>query len=1099
MAVDPLNKRVEATLAGIDSALPAPAPVPEQPDLLPADEMPEYEPVAGVLDKLVTKAKVVKKAFSSPSSLTGSVMDEAGQAAQTVVNQAGEKAESTTIQGAKQKFQINSQINKAADETLPYRESKNRIEDSVGMPLTKQQQDKLKAAKQSQADSQIDKAIQEKLTYDEAKSQIETYIGGRLTKEQKDKLKAATKGNVAKPADEAVPPQPAPTQADMQAAIKSAEQFEEHPDFPGVLISRATDQQAKNVISAYGEEIGKVDFNFNYLQSEQDIDKAINATSKVFAAETDAAKRGVLSDAAVEDMASRLNIAPDLLKAKVGTTFNAEQLVAARHLLVRSAARLDDMTTKIKAMPAGTEDDKLLLEFRDQLATHAAIQLRLKAAQTETARALRSFRLPVDGSTGLSDPQQISSLLNEMGGRANLKNLANAYSELAMDQQARFAELAGTTTQQLGKVWKELYLMSIQSSPASAERNFFANMVGILARANDTAFASTAGRAIDKTIITPIFGSNTADEVMFSEAIIEYANFIWSLPKGIKTGTQAFVTDTPIYKVGKDVDKTPDPAISAKLFADPDTPMARGIDFLGKVIRLPARSNLAGDEMTKAMLASAESRRLAAREAILAMRNGVDESKALDGMAMQIANPSARLLDKIDQGVMEGTLQSDLGSFGNFLMQSRNKLDNMGAGPVGTFIAPFIKTVINAQKQMLARTPLGQLALKEIRDDYAAGGARRQMALGKAAQGAAVMGLFAQLALDGTCTGAGPTDPERRKFLRETTGWQPFSCKAGDAYYSYAGLEPIGGLIGVATTLAEIGSVYGKEGDDEWDDMLLYATLMPFKYIGELPFLSGVSKFVNMIEENARDPKGEKAREATRQFFGQAAATQVGGVVPVPMPFSGLLKQIEDTIDPLKREVTIDPSLPTEHKYFDFMFRSWLAKTPVLSKDVPVSRNIWGQEVKTGDNNALKWILPFNRSETDLDSDERKILEIAKARGKMPFAKPDRTIANVKMNDAEYSDLLLYMNRVTVDGKTFRDALGRAMTDSIHVKEMAGGAYEGVAQKMSSIVSEFKEAAVQSPAFAQLHPDFVSQVRKNQELAKRKYQQSVRVPMESDD
>ena len=41
------------------------------------------------------------------------------------------------------------------------------------------------------------------------------------------------------------------------------------------------------------------------------------------------------------------------------------------------------------------------------------------------------------------------------------------------------------------------------------------------------------------------------------------------------------------------------------------------------------------------------------------------------------------------------------------------------------------------------------------------------------------MGYAYTLALNGTITGAGPTDPERRKFLRETTGWQPFSIKTG--------------------------------------------------------------------------------------------------------------------------------------------------------------------------------------------------------------------------------------------------------------------------------------------------------------------------------
>jgi len=1050
-----LEQRISSILP---EAGPAPQILNEPMPSMPAPEEASMEgmQVAGLADVFVRPAKVIAKAFDSKSSIV------ADTAVTKSVEKMATKAATEKVQGAKQVIQVDSQIKKAADQGLPYIDAKVSIEKSTNT---------------------------------------------KLTKKQKTKLKDATKGN-----ESVAPPDPIQTtlatSEEMQSAIVASQKMGEPlEEFPGVIVNRVSEEDATRFVSGYGNEVDKVDFNFNYLQSDQDIDKAINATSNLFAREIDEAKRGVLKDQAVIDMASKLDIAPDLLMAKIGTTFNAEQLVAARHLLVRSSNKLDSIANKIKGMPVGTEDDKLLLELRDHLATHAAIQMRLKAAQTESARALRSFRLPVDGTVGISDPQQITNLLNEMGGRANLKELASAYLELNAQQKAKFVDLAGTTTQQLGKVWKEIYQMGLMSSTNSAERNFFANMVGSLSRATDTAFASTVGRAIDKTIMTPIFGSNSADEVFLSEAIIEYATWIHTMPKAWAAGAKAFVTDAPVYKVGRDVDKVPDPAITAKLFADPESPMALSVDFLGKAIRLPGRANLFGDEFVKALVANMEGRRLAARDALMAMRNGVDETKALDNMAYQISSPTARVLDKIDTAVLEGSLQSDLGGFGNFLMQSRNKLDNMGAGPIGTFIAPYIKTVINAQKQMLARTPLGQMAIKEIREDFLAGGARRQMALGKASQGAAFMGLGFHLAMNGTCTGAGPTDPERRKFLRETTGWQPFSCKVGDAYYSYAGLEPIGGMLGIAATLAETGVVYGKEDDDEWHDLLLYASLMPFKYIGELPFLSGMSKFATMIEEAKRDPKSESSHAATRAFFGNAAQSMIGGVVPVPMPYSGLLKQIEDTLDPLKREVTVDPSLPTEYKYFDFMFRSWAAKTPILSSSqrddgeslIPVARNIWSQEIKTGDNNAIKWILPFNRVEEDLEFDERKLLEIAKARGKMPLVKPDRKIANISMNDLEYSNMLLYMNRIEVDGRTYRDAIRNALVAPGFVDQMQNGAYEGITQELGRITSEFKEETIMSPIFEAKHPDFVSQVRKNQEMAKRKYQQTPRVPLESMD
>lgn len=1021
MAIPPLNER-------LNSMLPAVEEQPEQPpadpltEINPAQTVEEYEPVAGLVDKVFNiPLKVIRKGTSSAPK----VADEAGAAAaQQAVQEAAIAAERQKTKGLKQV-----------------------VEGAVRKP---------RQARQPQ------------------------------------------------------PTQPLPpaTQGEMAAAIEAADAAEAAAvkfgtdsagaEVQAVKIRDVTPEDVDKFLSGVDAPAVGVDFNFNYIRDVQDIDRVIDATSRVFADKIDVAKRGVLSDEALQDMAARINIAPELLRMKMGDTLNAEKMLAARHLLARSARQLQELTTQIKGMAPGTEDDNLLLRFTDQLSVHAAIQLRLKAATTEMARALRSNRLPVDGSTGLSDPAQITALINEFGGRGNLKNLANAYEQLTLDQKARFTELAGTTTQQIGKIWKELHLSSLMYSPATTERAFFGNLVLSLARGFDTAFASTAGRAVDKTVITPVFGSNSADSVTITEAVVEMANFFYSLPNGLKAGFKAFVEDAPVYKVGRDADKTPDPAISAKLFADPDTPMAHAVDFLGKAVRLPFRAMLGVDEMSKAMIAQMETRRLAARDALTAMRNGVSPDVALDGMAMQITSPDTRIVDRVHQGVLDGTLQSDLGTFGQALMAMRNKLDSMGVGPVGTVLAPFIKTVVNAQKQMVARTPLLNFALDEIRADMAAGGARRQMALGKMSQGAAFMGLGYYLALEGTCTGAGPTDPNRRKFLQETTGWQPFSCRTGTTpegkgiYRSYAGLEPIGGMLAMAATLAEIGAVYGKEDDDEWHDLLLYSALLPFKYIGELPFMQSMTNFTDMVEQIKRDPKGESANAAANKFFGGIAQNMVGGVVPIPMPAGGLVRQIENVLDPTKREVTVDPSLSPGERQFDFLFRSWLAKTPLLSESVPPSRNLWGEEVKTGEPDALSFLIPFHKKERDLDAVEQKLLDIANARQKMPINKPDRKVANIRLNDAEYSDMLLLMNNLSIDGKNFKGAVAATLSDPVFVGEMKRGAYEGISNKLSEVMGEYRDAAISSPAFQQAHPDVSRQIQRNRMLAERRYQQPPR-------
>lgn len=924
---------------------------------------------------------------------------------------------------------------------------------------------------------------------------------GLLTPKKKIKEKPQAEQPVTPPVEQIDNPVNVTTTGDVQttAAVVNTQNVVQTVAPPNqLIIETATPVQSVKFLSGMDAPAVGIDINYNYIQGPEDIDKILDATSKVYAKEIDVAKRGVLRDEAVRDMAARLNVTPEIINAGIGSTFNAETMLAARDLLVRSASKLDDIAKKVKQLGPNKEDDALLLEFRNQLATHAAIQMKVKAAQTEIARALRSFRLPVNGTTGIGDPNAITTLLNENGGRLNLKQMAEAFDTLSMEERARFVQMAGGAWKNLGSIWKEMYTSSIMYSPATIERNLYGNMIMNLTRGFDTAFAATAGRALDKPIEI-VFGSKSSDRVYASEAAIELANFFLAVPKALKAGIKAFKTDTPQY-AGKDADKVPMPALSSRLFADPNTPTAKAVDFMGKAIRLPFRAMLAGDEFAKATVAQMETRRLAARQAFLAIDNGVPVDQAIDGMVVQIANPDAKILQRVDDSVKEATLQSDMGQIGNTMLMVRNRL-----GPVGTVLAPFVKTVVNVEKELFKRTPFAPV-MKEVRDELAAGGARRQMALGKMAMGSSLMGWMMYETLDGNISGAGPTDPKRREFLRQTNpGWQPFSIKMpgsifgidlpesmANKWVSYAGLEPIGGLIGMAATLAEVGSVYAKDDDSDWTDLMLYAALVPFKYVGELPFMSGMANLTSLIEELKRDPTGERASAAANKFFGGIAQNFPAGMVPIPTPAGALIRQIETTIDPTQRQVRVDPSLPADEKYFDFLYRTWAAKT--FSSGAP-TRNVWGKEVQQ-EVGPIYWILPFYRKDSELDTIDKKIVELARITGKQPISLPERNVANIAMNDAEYSDLILTMNKITVEGRGYKQAVAEVLSSGETASDLAARRYQGPVDRLSKIKEDFKEMAFQDPGFQAKYPDLVKNVMKNQFRAKNKFLKEKREPVE---
>lgn len=793
-----------------------------------------------------------------------------------------------------------------------------------------------------------------------------------------------------------------------------------------------------------------LDISFQNMKSPEDIDFVIRKTEEVFASEFSAAKRGVISDDELNDLATQMNMETDLLKRQVGTVFNAEQLQASKIVIKSSAMKIENMRQQIKALAeAGQNDDALLVDFTNQLSVHAAMQMNFKASKSEAARALRASRVYKD-DTGAIDAERLTAMISELGGANNVKNMVNMMDLLNDAEKAKFIQEGGRRMQVIGNVWKEVWMSSIMSSPATFTRMFFGAAFQAFMRPIDTAFASTLGRATDFAW-TKARGEVTEDFVSTAESAIELANFFTGSMDALRAASKAFKNDAPVYGVGRNVDTQPDPAITAKLFKDPDSPIAHMTDFAGKAIRMPFRGALFVDEGTKALVANMELRRIAGRDAAINIKNGMSSNDAMMLMADEITNPSVDTLERIDLAVKEAALQSDVGGFGNWVMATRKALDDNPTGlPVGTLLAPFVKTVINAEKQILSRTPFAPV-MSEVRAELQAGGARRQMALGKMYAGSAIMGTAYWMTTEGMLTGLGPSDPKKRQWLKENEGWQECSIKMNGTYYNIAGLEPVGGLLCSAATVAEMGVVYGKDDDASFNDLLLYSTLLPFKYIGQLPMMDGLGKFFEALQDVTRDTSGEKTGEIMNKFFGTYTQNLAGGVAPVPMPFSAMLRQIERTIDPTKRDVTLDPSLPSEVKYFDFAIRSWMAGTPLMSTDLKPKRNFWGTEVESAS---------FMKDEKN-DALSTKLRELSDKRGRMIMNYPSRTIDNVKLNDNEYSDLLLSMNEVSLNGMSLRQQVASDIT--AFNSETKAGAFAGLAGKLSETVSAYRDEALKSP------------------------------------
>ena len=113
---------------------------------------------------------------------------------------------------------------------------------------------------------------------------------------------------------------------------------------------------------------------------------------------------------------------------------------------------------------------------------------------------------------------------------------------------------------------------------------------------------------------------------------------------------------------------------------------------------------------------------------------------------------------------------------------------------------------------------------------------------------------FAGMALEGDVTGSGPTDWRERAILR-ASGWQPYSVKIGDVYYSYDWIDPFATIMGLSADMAELAERAGEDYEQGVID-LSQAAAMIFSSIAENLMsklsLRGASQLIEAVSDPAR-------------------------------------------------------------------------------------------------------------------------------------------------------------------------------------------------------------------------------------------------------
>lgn len=673
------------------------------------------------------------------------------------------------------------------------------------------------------------------------------------------------------------------------------------------------------------------DVNFNRINSSDDIKATINFFSERFGAETAQARRGVVKQTETEQEASKLlqdelGLTRDLLQGGPGRVLNAAQMTAVRILLQKSGDRLVTMATEIRR---GNRDPEFLVAFRRQMALHAGIQQQATAAQTEIARALNAFNIPVSARTPEMRTEFADTLLGESGSAQGAIKLANGL----LDARARAAEHGKNPNAAMNKYAQkgayaltmdainQLYINGLLSWFPTHIKNFFATPAFMILRNVEEMFAGLTG-TVDRGV-RRAFGREVADqEVYLGQALARMFGQVHSFKEALIIAGESMKRGESPDLMNK-VELAQHNAISSEAFANSKVQFLRQgmnnhhfaafVDILGKIITLPGRALMGADAFWKVMSQQGELASQAYHNAARARARGAGYEDALDQAALTIIDPRASQAAIIDSAQLD-TMTSDLsraalpGAEVDIRKYAR-ALQNIPI--VGRMLTPFTTAPTNTVLRYLERTPLGLANMFRREDGELAfkNPAARNRIMARVSLSTGVMFTMHNLAMEGHFTGAMPMEANQRRKL--PPGWQPYSfvMKANgwpkDAegedlplynpitgayngpvtYVSYAGLEPVSMILGTAANTAEM---MRRTNDPEAATNYVSAAVGSVaQYIGDMPMLQTIASIV---------------KSTMYDDYSFVFNSPLGNL----LPYSSAVRNIERFVDPEKRRPSKD-------------------------------------------------------------------------------------------------------------------------------------------------------------------------------------------------
>lgn len=514
----------------------------------------------------------------------------------------------------------------------------------------------------------------------------------------------------------------------------------------------------------------------------------------------------------------------------------------------------------VKAAIQGSADSGTLNSALDELQNRK--QTRVKPDEVKVGVQL--VRDAIDKYR--NDPKKLAELME----RISTEDGAHAFVEETM---------RSTWWEKIVEAWKA----GILSGPVTHMANILGNGTFSVLRAPIDAAASAIGL---------LRGASVGERVSAIEPIARLTGLLEGTKDGLKVGWAALKSGESSVK-GEQF-RT---AIEGKT---------------GEIIRAPFRLLSAADAVFKTMNSRAETYTLATRQAAAEGLNPLSH-EFRERIVSLVNEPTPEMVTASDEAANRFTFNEELGEKGQAVQSLVRKWHL-------EWMVPFIRTPANVAKELLRMTPAAPL-IGEWRADIAKGGVARDKALAELSVGSGTMAVVMSYAFDGNISGAGDPDPGKRR-AKMAAGWQPYSIKVGDKWYSYQRLQPFGTLIGMAADVANVWDHMTEEESDKVPKMLSVAFA---NAITNQTFLQGITNIVNAISDPTR-------------FGPKLVQGMAGSVVPA------IVAQPTSMADPIAREV-------------DSVLDAVKARIPVARDTLLPKRDIYGEP--TANTERVAGVLPI--------------------------------------------------------------------------------------------------------------------------------------------